>query len=115
MSKVLVPPNPGCRVYVPLKKFLEDILNRNAKGEVFKTPIQIGMFEGSSAEEPGTFGSIKCFIDAQDFTSKHTIITAVAGAGKTHTRQIIDPRNVWQNFAQIILFDPYNEYSSSKH
>ena len=39
MGKVLIPPNPGCRVYVPLKKFLEDTLNRNAKGEVFKTPL----------------------------------------------------------------------------
>jgi DNA helicase HerA-like ATPase len=112
LLKVLVPPTPGCRVYVPLKKFLEDILNRNAKGEVFKSPIQIGVFEASSAEEPGNYLGIKCFIDAQDFISKHTIISAMAGAGKTHTAKLIIQEMTGKTSAQIIIFDPYNEYSS---
>jgi DNA helicase HerA-like ATPase len=112
LCKVLIPPNPGCRVYVPLKKFLEDTLNRNVKGEVFKTPIQIGMFEASSAEEPGNYLGLKCFVDAQDFTSKHTIISAVAGAGKTHAAKVLLQEMIDKTSAQIILFDPYNEYSS---
>jgi DNA helicase HerA-like ATPase len=110
MSKVLIPPNPGCRVYVPLKKFLEDTLNRNAKGEVFKTPIQIGTLEGSSAEEAGTNSEVKCFIDAQDFTSKHSIITSVAGVGKTHLAKLLMREISGKTSAQIIVFDPYNEY-----
>jgi DNA helicase HerA-like ATPase len=113
LCKVLVPPNPGCRVYVPLKKFLEDTLNRNAKGEVFKTPIEIGMLEASSAEEPGNYFGLKSFVDAQDFTSKHTIITAVAGAGKTHTAKILIQEMADKTSSQIILFDPYNEYTSA--
>jgi DNA helicase HerA-like ATPase len=112
MGKVLVPPNPGCRVYVPLKKFLEDTLSRNIKGEAFKAPIEIGTFEASSAEEPGNYYGIKCFIDAQDFTSKHTIITAVSGAGKTHTAKLLIQEMIDTTSAQIILFDPYNEYSN---
>jgi len=112
LCEVLVPPNPGCRIFVPLKKFLEDILNRNTKGEVFKTSIQIGMFEASSAEEPGNYLGIKCFLDAQDFTSKHTIITSVAGAGKTHTAKVLIQEMSGKTSAQTILFDPYNEYSS---
>jgi DNA helicase HerA-like ATPase len=111
IREVLVPPNPGCRVYIPLKKFLEDILNRNAKGEVFKTPIQIGTFEAASAEEQDNSGSIKCFIDAQDFTSKHSLITAVAGAGKTHTAKLLIKEMSGKTSAQTIIFDPYNEYS----
>jgi DNA helicase HerA-like ATPase len=113
MAKVLVPPNPGCRVYIPLKKFLEDILNRNAKGEVFKVPIQIGSFEGSSVHEQDSSGSIKCFIDAQKLTSKHSIITAVAGAGKTHTAKLLIQEISGKTSNQIIVFDPYNEYSNS--
>ncbi len=111
ISEVLVPANPGCRVYIPLKKFLEDILNRNANGEVFKTPIQIGIFEASSAEEQDNSGSIKCFIDAQDFISKHSLITAVAGAGKTHTAKLLIKEMSGKTSAQTIIFDPYNEYS----
>jgi DNA helicase HerA-like ATPase len=112
ICKVLVPPNPGCRVYVPLAKFLEDILNRNAQGEPFKTPIQIGMFEASSAEKTENNGRVKCFMDTQDFTSKHTIITAVAGAGKTHTAKLLIQEMSGKTPAQIVLFDPYNEYSN---
>ena len=115
MRKVLVPPNPGCRVYVPLKKFLEDTLNRNAKGEVFKTPIQIGTLEGSSAEEAGTNSELKCFLDAQDFTSKHSIISSVAGAGKTHIVKLLIKELSGKTSAQIILFDPYNEYSDASN
>ena len=113
MGKVLVPPNPGCRVYIPLKKFLEDILNRNAKGEVFKMPIQIGTFEGSSAHEQDSSGSIKCFIDAQELTSKHSLITAVAGAGKTHLAKLLIQEIYGKTPGQIIVFDPYNEYSNA--
>ena len=113
MGKVLVPPNPGGRVYIPLKKFLEDVLNRNAKGEVFKVPIQIGTFEGSSAHEQDSSGSIKCFIDGQEFTSKHAIITAVAGAGNTHTAKLLIQEIYRKAPCQIIVFDPYNEYSDA--
>ena len=113
MGKVLVPPNPGGRVYIPLKKFLEDVLNRNAKGEVFKVPIQLGTFEGSSAHEQDSSSSIKCFIDAQEFTSKHAIITAVAGAGKTHTAKLLIQEIYGKAPCQIIVFDPYNEYSNA--
>ena len=115
LSKVLIPPNPGCRVYVPLKKFLEDTLNRNAKGEAFKTPIQIGTLEGSSAEEAGTNSEIKCLIDAQDFNSRHSIISSVAGAGKTHIAKLLMQEMSGKTSAQIILFDPYNEYSDESN
>ncbi len=113
LGKVLIPPNPGCRVYVPLKKFLEDTLNRNAKGEVFKKPIQIGTLEGSSAEEAGTNSEVKYFIDAQDFTSKHSIITSIAGAGKTHIAKLLMQEMSGKTSVQIIFFDPYNEYSDA--
>ena len=112
INKVLIPPNPGCRVYIPLIKFLEDILNRNVKGEVFKAPVQIGMFEASSTEDQEKNGQIKCFIDAQDFTSKHSIITAIAGSGKTYTAKLLIQEISGKTSAQIIVFDPYNEYSN---
>jgi DNA helicase HerA-like ATPase len=115
LSKVLIPPNPGCRVYIPLKKFLEDTLNRNAKGEVFKTPVQIGTLEGSAAEEAGTNFEVKCFIDAQDFTLKHSIITSVAGAGKTQIAKLLTQEMSGKTSVQIILFDPYNEYSDASN
>ena len=112
LCEVLVPPNPGGRVYIPLKKFLEDILNRNTKGETFKAPIEIGMFLNSSAEDQESQGRIKCFLDAQDFTSKHSLIAAGPGAGKTTLGKLLLQEIASKTSAQIILFDSYNEYSN---
>jgi DNA helicase HerA-like ATPase len=70
------------------------------------------MFEASSAEEAGNYFGVKCFLDAQDFTSKHTIITSVAGAGKTNASKLLIKEMAGKTSIQIILFDPYNEYSS---
>jgi DNA helicase HerA-like ATPase len=110
LCEVLVPPNPGGRVYVPLKKFLEDILNRNTKGETFKTPIEIGTFENSSAEDQENQGHIKFFLDAQDLTSKHSLIAAGPGVGKTHFAKVLLQEIFGKTSAQIILLDSYNEY-----
>jgi DNA helicase HerA-like ATPase len=112
LIELLVPPCSGCRVYIPLKKFLEDILNRNAKGEVFKTPLHIGTYEASSAEEQLNNGRATCFLDAQDLISKNTIITAVAEAGKTYTTKLLIKEIANKTSTQIILLDPYNEYAS---
>ncbi len=111
LCEVLVPPKPGCRVYVPFKTFLEDILNRHIKGETFKTPIEIGGFKNSSAEDQENKGIIKCFLDAQDLISKHSIITGNSGAGKTHIAKLLVQEILGKTSTQIIIFDPYNEYS----
>jgi DNA helicase HerA-like ATPase len=112
ICELLIPPSSGGRVYIPLKNFLEDILNRNAKGEAYETPIQIGFFEASSAEEQGSNGKVKCLLDAQDFISKHTVITGVTGAGKTHTAKLLVQEISDKTSAQIIILDSYNEYSN---
>jgi DNA helicase HerA-like ATPase len=111
ICEVLVPPTPGSRVYIPLKIFLEDILNRNTKGERFKTPIKIGMFKNSSVEDPENNGFIKCFIDAQDFISKNSIIAAGPGTGKTRLAKLLLQEISVKSSSQIIIFDSYNEYS----
>jgi DNA helicase HerA-like ATPase len=113
LRELLVPPNPGSRVYIPLKTFLEDVLNRNAEGEVFKTPIEVGQFEATSAEEQGNNGRIKCFMDAQNFVSKHTLITSVTGAGKTTTAKQLIQQMVGKTQVQTVVFDAYGEYAKT--
>jgi DNA helicase HerA-like ATPase len=108
IDKLLVPPNPGSRVYVPLKEFLQDILNRNTKGETYKAPVELGTFEGLSAEERANNGVIKSFIDANEFATQNTLISAVTGAGKTFITQKILAATQTQQ--RIIIFDYYTEY-----
>lgn len=110
LTKVLAPPNPGSRVYIPTRTFLEGMLNINLKGEPYKAPLQIGTLEGLSAEEQKDDGDIKCYIDAQELTARHTLISAVAGAGKTYlTRKIVSALQE-KTSTQIVILDAYGEY-----
>ena len=112
IEKLLVPPNPGSRVYVPLRDFLEDVLNRNTKGESFRTPVQVGTLEGLSAEERAKTkdGIIKSCMDANEFTTKNTLISGVSGTGKTAITQKILTAIHEKATQRIIIIDPYDEY-----
>ena len=110
IEKLLVPPNPGSRVYIPLREFLQDILNRNQKGENYKSPVLLGTFGGLSAEERANNGVIKAFVDAAEFTSKNTLISAVSGAGKTFLTQKILTALPEKAAQRVIIFDSYGEY-----
>jgi DNA helicase HerA-like ATPase len=110
LRKVLVPPNPGSRVYVPLTRFLEDNFNRNAQGNPFTKPVHLGLWEATSAEVPEST-RIKCFLDAKDLRSGHTLIASVAGAGKTHTAKVLI-QEMAKTSTQVIVFDNYGEYAN---
>ena len=54
LSKLLVPPNPGSRIYVPYASFLEDVFNRGAQGKQYKQPLHIGKAEIIAASKEAT-------------------------------------------------------------
>ena len=112
LQKLLVPPNPGSRVYVPLVSFLEDILNRNLKGEPYAQPLFFGKLEGSSNEEEQKQSKINCFLDAQELTTKHTLIAAMTGAGKTHTAKILIRELSSKTKTPIVILDHTGEYTN---
>ena len=111
LQTLLTPPNPGSRVYIPLAGFLEDILNRNLKGEPFTQPLILGKINTHTNEAEPSQNQITCFIDGQDLTTKHTLIAAMTGTGKT---QLL--KNVIQELANktqtpIVIIDSAGEYS----
>jgi DNA helicase HerA-like ATPase len=110
LRKLLAPPNPGSRVYVPLLSFLEETLNRNSKGEPYAQPVCIGKLEGAAIGDEQAQNQISCFLDAQELTTKHTLITAMPGAGKTQTaKRLIQEISTKAN-SPIVIFDPAGEY-----
>jgi DNA helicase HerA-like ATPase len=111
IDKLLVPPNPGSRVYIPLKEFLQDILNRNIWGENYKTPVELGIFEGLSAEQRLDNGHVTAYIDADEFAYRNSLITAVADAGKTYVAQKILAAIADKVTQKIIILDGYGEYN----
>jgi hypothetical protein len=111
LQELLVPPCSGSRVYIPLKTFLEDLLNRDARGESFKTPVKLGTFEASSTEDQQTDGRVTCYFDAGKLFSENTLITGGSGTGKTYLAKHLIRETIAKTSAQLILFDPFGEYA----
>jgi hypothetical protein len=112
MRKLLLPPNPGSRVYMPFAKFLEDIFNRGIEGDLYKQPLYLGKAEIIAASEEDTDQRINFYMDGADLTSKHTLISAIDGVGKTCTAAVIIEELANKTILPIIILDPNDEYGT---
>ena len=112
LQKLLVPPNPGCRVYVPFVNFVEDVLNRNLRGEPYAQPILLGKMEATQNEEEQNQDKISCFLDAQEITTKHTLIAGMTGAGKTNVAKVLIQELVDKTGTPIVILDQTGEYTN---
>ncbi len=110
MCKLLVPPNPGSRVYMPYTKFLEDAFKRGVEGKSYTQPLYLGKAEIFAVSQDGNDEQIGFYLDAIDIVSKHMLISAVDGAGKTHATAVIIEELSNKTNHPIVIFDPNNEY-----
>jgi DNA helicase HerA-like ATPase len=111
LKELLVPPNPGSRVYIPIKEFLQDLLNKDLKGKSFREPIEIGTFQGLSSDQLSNNGPVKAFLETEEFITKPSLITAATKSGKTLITQKILTKIIEKKSANIVIFDQYEEYS----
>jgi DNA helicase HerA-like ATPase len=111
LSKLLAPPNPGSRIYMPYTSFLENILNRGTDGKPYTHPLHLGKAEIIAISQEGNDEQINYYLNAADLTSKHTLISAVDGAGKTHTATVIIEELANKINHPIVVFDPNSEYT----
>ena len=110
--KLLVPPNPGSRIYMPYASFLEDVFSRGTDGKACAQPVYLGKAEIFGASQEAGDQQIICYLDAVDLTSKHTLISALDGAGKTYTATVIIEELANKTSQPIVILDPNNEYST---
>jgi DNA helicase HerA-like ATPase len=116
LRKLLTPPSPGCRIYMPYAEFLEDTFARDLNGHPLKQPIHLGTLENEATTTNENSKPINIYIDAEDLTTKHTLITAMDGAGKTHTATIIIEEIANKTTHPIVIIDPHGEYNNiNKH
>ena len=112
LRKLLVPPNPGSRIYMPYASFLEDVFSRGTDGKVCAQPLYLGKAEIFGASQETDDQQIICYLNAADLTSKHTLISALDGAGKTYTATVIIEELANKTSQPIVVLDPNNEYST---
>ena len=111
-AKLLAPPNPGSRVYMPYASFLEDALNRGANGEAYARLLHLGKTEIAAASKEAGEQQVNCYLDAVGLTTKHTLICGMDGAGKTHLASVIIEELANKTCHPIVVLDPNNEYST---
>lgn len=111
IRKLLAPPNPGSRIYMPYASFLEDALNRGSNGEAYSKPLCLGKTEIVAASTEASDLQVSCYLDAAELTSKHTLISATGGAGKTHLATVIVEEVANKTAHPIVILDPNSEYT----
>jgi DNA helicase HerA-like ATPase len=112
IRKLLTPPNPGSRVYLPYAEFLEDVFTRDINGKPYGTPIHIGTMESTATTLKENRKPVNYYLNAEDITAKHTLITATDGAGKTHTANVLATEITEKTQHPIVILDPYGEYKT---
>jgi len=112
LSRLLAPPNPGSRIYMPYTSFLEDVFKRGTNGKPYLNPLHLGQAEIIAISQEGNDEQINYYLNAADLVSKHTLISAVDGAGKTHTAIVIIKELANKTKHPIVIFDPNNEYTT---
>src|SRR5208283_5431550 len=112
LRKLLVPPNPGSRIYMPYASFLEDVFSRGTDGKVCAEPLYLGKAEIFGASQETNDQQIICYLNAADINSKHTLISALDGAGKTYTATVIIEELANKTSYPIVILDPNSEYTT---
>jgi DNA helicase HerA-like ATPase len=110
LKELLVPPNPGSRVYIPQKGFLQDLLNKDLKGKTFTEPIEIGTFEGLSSDQLTNNEPVKAFLEVKEFITKPSLITGATKSGKTLIAQKLLTKIIEKKSSNVVIFDQYEEY-----
>jgi hypothetical protein len=110
LQKLLTPPNPGSRVYLPYVEFLEDTFTRDTNGKPYATPIHTGTQEATATTTKENRKPINHYLNAETLTTTHTLITGTANTGKTHTAIALTTEIANKTPQAITIIDPHGEY-----
>ena len=112
LQKLLIPPHPGSRIYMPYAEFLEDLFKRGAEGKPHKTPLHLGKTEIAAASKEDGDEQLSFFLDSDDIAGKNTLISAIDGAGKTYAAKVIIEELANKTSWSFVVIDPNNEYAA---
>ena len=110
LKRLFSPPTPGSKVYLPYFAFLEDLFCRNPEGTPFKQALHIGKLESQTNSKKGPIKTLNFYLDSEEFTKQHYLISAMSGAGKTHTAKVIIEELANKTNLPVVIFDPNAEY-----
>ena len=112
LRKLLVPLNPGSKVYLPYFEFLEDLFRRSFDGRPFTRSLHVGQLESHAHSGKNAFRQLNFYVNAEDFMEQHFLIAALTGAGKTHMAAVIVEELANKTTHPVVILDSYGEYTT---
>ena len=113
IQTLVIPPNPGSRVYLLYSEFLEQIFTTDTQGKPYNPPLHIAKATKTAINQKEETKHLNYYLDPKNLTNTHTLITAVDTSGKTYTAKLLIKELVNKTQQPILIFDPYNEYSTT--
>lgn len=114
IQKLVIPPNPGSRVFMPYSEFIQEVFTTNSNGKKFNPSLHIAKSIQTAITKKDDKKQLDYYLDSKNVTKTHCLITAIDGSGKTQTAKIIIEELATKTNQPIIVFDPYNEYITTK-
>jgi hypothetical protein len=111
LHRLVMPPNPGSRVYMVYSEFLETVFSIDPNGKPYNPPLHIGTNTLTAISQDEQTKQLNYHLDPQAVTGAHTLIVANDNAGKTYTTTVIIEELVNKTNQPVIVFDSYNEYA----
>jgi DNA helicase HerA-like ATPase len=112
LQKLLAPPNPGSRIYMPYVDFLEDAFARDNTGKLYEQPLHLGNSENTAITVEGASKQVRMYVNGKNVLDRHTLVAAVTGTGKTNTVKVILEELTQKTDAPIVIVDPNGEYTN---
>jgi len=119
LSRLIVPPSPGSKVFMPCFEFLENVFLRDMDGMRFEHALHLGSLATNAVSRNGQCKPLDFYLDARDFRRQHFLIAGMTGTGKTHTATIVVEELANKANLPVVVLDGFSEYTSvcfgSKH
>lgn len=104
-----MPPNPGGKVHLPYRDFIEDILSRDSAGRPFRHALNIGTLESNAISRSGDVKPLRFFLNSENLKN-HLLIAGMPKVGKTHAATVIIEELANKIGLPVIILDPVGEY-----
>lgn len=112
LKRLLTPPNPGSKVFLPFFEFLEEAFVRNVDGGLFERALHFGFLDAKAVSRSGDCKPLGFYLDAAGFGEQHFLVSGMTGTGKTPAVAVLVEELANKTEVPVVVLDSFGEYST---